>query len=86
MQTLYEEHKIGQNMLDEILSKILGRKYYLNVVNDGYKDMVSSIIFDSKEKAMEHKISLRDSRSIKYVSTVSFRTHRLIDMEESNNL
>lgn len=73
-------------MLDKFLSKILGRKYYLNVVNDGYKDMVSSIIFESKEKAMEHKISLRDSRSIKYVSTVSFRTHRLIDMEESNNL
>ena len=65
-------------LLNEIISFIFGRKYYLVVENTvGTTEIwVDSRIYPSKEKAMEQLKELEHNRSYRPVCIVSFRSRK----------
>lgn len=66
------------DLLNKILTHILGNKYYANIINTRgtSKCEISCFIFHSKEEALEHKIKLDTTRSFMFVETVSFRSKK----------
>ncbi len=57
-----------------LLEKLLGKEYYLNVLNDRQQDYVASTPFETYREAMAHKRSLEENRTVHYVRTISFRS------------
>lgn len=66
------------DLLNKILTHIMGNKYYCNIINTRgtSKCEISCFIFHSKEEALEHKIKLDTTRSFMFVETVSFRSKK----------
>lgn len=62
----------------EIISFILGRKYYANIINTRGVDKceICSYIFKTQEEAAAHRISINNTMSFNYVETISFRSRR----------
>ncbi len=59
-----------------IVQMILGRKYYLNIINTRGTERyeASCFLFASREAAKRHAESLATNRSYAYVETRSFRS------------
>lgn len=66
------------DLLNNILTHILGNKYYANIINTRgtSKCEISCFIFHNKEEALEHKIKLDTTRSFMFIETVSFRSRK----------
>lgn len=64
------------SVLDIIVDKILGRKYWANIVNMRGTNRVelSCYIFRTAEGAERHRQSLENNATFRVVDTVSFRT------------
>ena len=60
----------------KIIERLFGKKYYLNVLNDRQQDYVASTPFASYREAMEHRWSLQENRTLRYVRTISFRSKK----------
>lgn len=65
-------------LITEILAYLLGRKYYANVINavGTTRCELSCFIFRSRAEAEDHRISLADNHSYRYIQTVTFRSRR----------
>lgn len=66
-------------VINEIISFILGRKYYANIVETrGIGKMeICSFIFATKQAARQHRKELEFNRSFSFVETVSFRSRQV---------
>lgn len=65
-------------VLKEIISFILGRKYYANIVATKGTDKteICSYIFTSKEEANRHRDDLETTLSFLFIETISFRSRK----------
>ncbi|MDE5688674.1 MAG: hypothetical protein K2I18_08645 [Paramuribaculum sp.] len=65
-------------LLNEILSFLLGRRYYANIINTIGTDKceISCFIFRSRAAARKHRDTLQTNRSYRYVETIKFRSRR----------
>lgn len=65
-------------VLKEIISFLLGRKYYANIVNvRGTNECeICCFIFLSKEEAQRHREELNATMSYTFVETISFRSRK----------
>ena len=63
-------------LLNEIISFLFGRKYYANVIctRGVEKYEICSLIFPTKEAAMEHKRTIETTLSFQFIETISFRS------------
>lgn len=66
------------DLINRILTHILGYKYYANVINTRGTDKceICCFIFHSKEEALKHKLTLDTTRSFMFIETVSFRSRK----------
>lgn len=66
------------DLLNKILTHLLGNKYYANIINTRgtSKCEISCFIFHTKEEALKHKFSLDTTRSFMFIETVSFRSRK----------
>jgi len=66
------------DLLNKILTHILGYKYYANIINTRgtSKCEISCFIFHTKEEALKHKLTLNTTRSFMFIETVSFRSRK----------
>lgn len=66
------------NIINAILSMILGQKYWANIINTRGTDRceLSCFIFTTREDADKHKQDVDSTTSFKWVETISFRSRR----------
>ncbi|MEG2599859.1 MAG: hypothetical protein RSA66_10350 [Muribaculaceae bacterium] len=67
---------MNTTVLKEIIAFLIGRKYYANIVctRGTTKCEVCSFIFPSKEDADRHCVSIEETKSFRYIETISFRS------------
>lgn len=65
-----------KNIWSAIVQMILGRKYYINIINTRGTECyeASCFIFASRAAAQRHADTLATNRSYAHVETVSFRS------------
>lgn len=65
-------------VLTEIISFLLGRKYYANIINTRgtAKCEITSFIFPTKEAAEEHKRVIEGTATFLFVETIAFRSRK----------
>ena len=71
--------------INDIIEVILGKKYYVCVLNQvgTPKYHVNSVMFRTKEEVKAYRDGLMNNRSYQYIETVSFRSHKdYINVEE----
>lgn len=67
-----------ETIFTNFLSRLLGHKYYANVINTRGTDKIemSSFIFASLEDAQKHKEQLSTTRSFIHIETITFRSFK----------
>lgn len=67
-----------ESIISYIVGRIVGYKYYANVINLRGTDRIemSCGIYRKKEDAEKHRRSLYGNRSYGYVETISFRSRK----------
>lgn len=65
-----------KNIWNAILQMILGRKYYVNIINTRGTERyeASCFIFATSAAAKRHADTLATNRSYAYIETISFRS------------
>lgn len=67
-----------ETIFTNFLARLLGHKYYANVINTRGTDKIemSSFIFASPEDAQKHKEQLSTTRSFIHIETITFRSFK----------
>lgn len=67
-----------ETIFTNFLARLLGHKYYANVINTRGTDKIemSSFIFASLEDAQKHKEQLSTTRSFIHIETITFRSFK----------
>ena len=65
-----------KSVIQILAEKLLGIKYYANIINarGTLHSELCCFIFKTKEEARQHKLSLMANKSYQWVETVSFRS------------
>ena len=75
------------NLLRRIYRELLGYKYYGVLIDDGYRDYISSNIFTTRRNAVYFARELgRECRSLRPAGIISFRVrHKLTQLDGEIN-
>ena len=67
-----------ESLLQSIISHILGRKYYANIVNTRgtFRCELTSRIFLTGEQAEQHRRTISSTYTYAHVETISFRSRQ----------
>ena len=67
-----------ESLLQSIISHILGRKYYANIVNTRgtFRCELTSRIFLTREQAEQHRRTISSTYTYAHVETISFRSRQ----------
>ena len=69
---------MNTTVLKEIIAFLFGRKYYANIVctRGTTKFEICSFIFLTIEDADNHRSSIEETKSFRYIETISFRARK----------
>lgn len=69
---------MNTTVLNEIISFLIGRKYYANIIatKGVNKQEICSFIFRTKKDALKHKLEIESTLSFAFIETISFRSRR----------
>ena len=67
-----------QSLISKIIAFVLGDKYYANIVNSRGTNRceLCNFIFNSREQAKQHRLSIETTASFLHIETISFRSRK----------